>query len=101
LGTQFKDAGLLSNVGNRTDRRFWPYAYLSHGYLSGDGRCKNTAPTFLGPDGHVQRRIDLVADENTAKEQAKQLVDGHDVELWQLDRKIVVLDHQTKSVKSG
>ena len=43
---------------------------------------------ILGPDGHVQRRIDLVADENTAKEQAKQLVDGHDVELWQSDRKI-------------
>lgn len=43
---------------------------------------------ILGPDGHVQRQIDLVADENTAKEQAKQLVDGHDVELWQSDRKI-------------
>jgi hypothetical protein len=45
---------------------------------------------ILGPDGHVQARIDLidVRDENTAKEQAKKLVDGHDVELWQLDRKI-------------
>jgi hypothetical protein len=30
------------------------------------------------------------ADDDAAKERAKQLVDGHDVELWQLDRKISV-----------
>ncbi|MGY2907009.1 hypothetical protein ACVWVY_006030 [Bradyrhizobium sp. URHC0002] len=43
----------------------------------------------LGPDGHIQRRVDLICEhEEAAKEQAKQLVDGHDVELWQLDRKI-------------
>ena len=45
---------------------------------------------ILGPDGHVQARIDLIHadDENAAKEQAQRLVDGHDVELWQLDGKI-------------
>ena len=34
--------------------------------------------------------IDLIHadDENAAKEQAQRLVDGHDVELWQLDGKI-------------
>jgi hypothetical protein len=43
----------------------------------------------LGTDGHIQERIDLVcADDDAAKERAKALVDGHDVELWQLDRKI-------------
>lgn len=40
-------------------------------------------------DGHIQSRVDLICEhEEAAKEQAKQLVDGHDVELWQLDRKI-------------
>jgi hypothetical protein len=29
------------------------------------------------------------------------LIDGHDVELWQLDRKVAVFDHQTKSLKSA
>jgi hypothetical protein len=44
---------------------------------------------IVGSDGHVQGRIDLeCTDDEAAKEQAKQLVDGHDVELWQLGRKI-------------
>ena len=38
----------------------------------------------VGPDGHFQGRVDLVCkDEEEAKARAKQLVDGHDVELWQ------------------
>lgn len=45
-------------------------------------------------DGHVQNRVDLVCqDELEAKRLAKQLVDGHDVELWQLDRKIETFRH--------
>ncbi len=44
---------------------------------------------IIGPDGHIQQRIDLLcADDDAAKEQARQLVNGHDVELWQLDRQI-------------
>lgn len=44
---------------------------------------------LMGPDGHIQNRVDLVCEhDEAAKEQAKQLVDGHDVELWQFDRKI-------------
>lgn len=31
------------------------------------------------------------ADDTEATKQAEQLVDGHDVELWQRDRKITVL----------
>ena len=43
----------------------------------------------IGSDGHILRRIDLVcADDDAAKDQAKLLVDGHDVELWQLNRRI-------------
>jgi hypothetical protein len=41
---------------------------------------------ILGHDGHVQSRVDLLCDDEAeAIRLAKQLVDGHDVELWQLD----------------
>ena len=44
---------------------------------------------IMGSDGHVQERVDLLCnDDGEAIEQAKQLVDGHDVELWQLGRQI-------------
>jgi hypothetical protein len=44
---------------------------------------------LMGPDGHIQSRVDLTCeDEEAAKEQAKQLVDGHDVELWQLAKTV-------------
>lgn len=42
----------------------------------------------IGPDGHITLRIDLneCADEAEATKRAKQLVDGHDVELWEAAR---------------
>jgi hypothetical protein len=40
---------------------------------------------LIGPDGYIQSRVDLVCEHEEA---AKQLVDGHDVEPWQLDRNI-------------
>ena len=44
---------------------------------------------LLGPDGHIQSRIDLhCADDEAAIERAKQLVDGQVVELWQSGRRI-------------
>ncbi len=49
---------------------------------------------IIGTDGHFLRAIELVCrDEESAKEYAKQLVDGHDVELWQGDRKISAFNH--------
>jgi hypothetical protein len=44
---------------------------------------------IMGHDGHILRPVDLLCENDEAtKEQARQLVDGHDVELWQRDRKI-------------
>lgn len=44
---------------------------------------------IIGSYGHIMQRVDLIcADDDAAKEQAKQLVDGHDVELWQFGRRI-------------
>ena len=49
---------------------------------------------IMGPDGHVQNRVDLqCTDDVEAIKLAKQLVDGYDVELWQLDRKIETFRH--------
>jgi len=44
---------------------------------------------IIGIDGRFLRAIELVCpDDDSAKEHARQLVVGHDVELWQGDRKI-------------
>jgi hypothetical protein len=48
---------------------------------------------IVGRDGHFEKSIDLDCDNDAAAiESAKQLVDGHDVELWQQDRKIATLE---------
>ena len=52
---------------------------------------------ILGPDGHVQNRLDLQCDDDVeAIKLAKQLVGGCDVELWQLDRKIETFTHTSE-----
>jgi hypothetical protein len=44
---------------------------------------------LIGSDGHFFKSVVLdEPDEAAAIAAAKQLVDGHDVELWQRDRKI-------------
>jgi glutamate synthase domain-containing protein 3 len=49
---------------------------------------------IIGPDGHIQRRVDLAcANEETAREHAKKLVDGHDVELWEGAQKLARFYH--------
>jgi hypothetical protein len=52
-------------------------------------------------DGHVQERVDLQCNsENEAIELAKQLVDGRDVELWQLDRQIRTFKARVNACRS-
>ena len=44
---------------------------------------------YLIGDGHIVQRVELVCtDDEAAKEQAKTLAEGHDVELWQEARRI-------------
>jgi hypothetical protein len=55
---------------------------------------------IIGADGHFIRAIEIVCpDDETAKEHAKQLVDGYDLELWQGERLITKLKHPAKSKK--
>jgi hypothetical protein len=50
---------------------------------------------ILDSDGHVRKAIELVYTKDVeAIEAAKQLVDGHDVELWARDRRIAILKSQ-------
>ena len=47
----------------------------------------------IGSDGHFKTAITMdCADDKAAIEAAKQLVDGHDVAVWQRDRKIARLE---------
>jgi len=51
---------------------------------------------LIGRDGHVLDRHEFwCVDDDAAKEQAKRLVDGHDVELWHRDHRIAVFKHET------
>jgi hypothetical protein len=49
----------------------------------------------IGQDGHFIKSVILDCDnDDAAIESAKQLVDGHDVELWQLDRQIAKFERK-------
>jgi hypothetical protein len=51
----------------------------------------------IGEDGHFMKSELLdCADDSTAIESAKQLIDGHDIELWQRDRRIARFDRTPK-----
>ena len=48
---------------------------------------------FIGTDGAFFKAQQILSpDDSGAIEKAKQLVDGHDVELWLGDRKIIKFD---------
>jgi hypothetical protein len=50
---------------------------------------------ILTPDDHIAKAVDIFCKEDeAAKERAKQLVNGHDVELWQLGRKVETIKHK-------
>jgi len=47
----------------------------------------------VGPLGRIMRRIELRCEnDDQAKEQAKQLVEGYAVELWQETRKVAMFE---------
>ena len=54
---------------------------------------------IIDSDGEFQSSVPLeCADDAVAGKKAKQLVDGHHVELWQLTRKIATLDHEPHGI---
>ena len=55
---------------------------------------------YRGPSTAAFKALSNCPDDDVAIEAATRFVDGHDVELCQLYRKVAVFDHQTKSLKS-
>jgi hypothetical protein len=56
---------------------------------------------IVGGDGHFSGFEELVCDDDAkAIEKAKRLVDGHDVELWNGARLVVVLQHTSDEVRA-
>ena len=52
---------------------------------------------IIGQDGHFKKAIEFEADNDLiAINHAQQYVDGHDVELWQLDRRVSQLKSDKK-----
>ena len=52
---------------------------------------------LVDSDGHFYDVVPLICvDDAEAMEKAKPLAVGHDVELWQLDRKIATIKHNSK-----
>ena len=52
---------------------------------------------LVDSDGHFYDVVPLIcADDAEAMEKAKRLAVGHDVELWQRDRKVARFDHKPK-----
>jgi hypothetical protein len=50
---------------------------------------------LIGSDGHIFQGVDLdMPDDEAAMVAALQLVDGHDVELWEGARKIGKFEHK-------
>jgi hypothetical protein len=63
----------------------------------GSGKMPEYRVYIVGHDGHFQSSVALdCADDHAATEYAKQLVDGHDIELWQRDRKITTFQRKPK-----
>jgi hypothetical protein len=55
---------------------------------------------ILDREGHIIRPVELFCEnDDAAKEDARKLVDGDDVELWQLDRKIATFQHHHPKVE--
>jgi hypothetical protein len=48
---------------------------------------------LIGDDGRISKRFAIVCDDDEeAKRAAKQMVDGHAIELWQEGRKIATFE---------
>ena len=66
---------------------------LACGFSAGVGARPRYRVYTLGEDGHIKGRTEIrCPDDESALEHAKQLADGHAVELWECDRRIALID---------
>jgi hypothetical protein len=56
---------------------------------------------IVGPDGHFENfEVIIAPDDEQAIKAARRFVDGHDVELWELDRRIAVLTQDKRQIQT-
>jgi hypothetical protein len=78
----------LSRLADEVERQ------VSNADLAGEP-TKGYRAYVIGDGGRILGRSDLAStDEEAAAKEAKQLVDEHDVELWEMDRKIATFKHE-------
>jgi hypothetical protein len=69
----------------------------STGQDRGHARMQDYRAYIVDRDGHFHSSTVIEApDDQAAVEAAKPLVDGHDVEVWQRDRRVAILRHKSK-----
>jgi hypothetical protein len=55
----------------------------------------------IGDDNHIMKRIEIdCADDDAAILSGQQYIDGHDIELWQRDRRIARFDTRPTVLQS-
>jgi hypothetical protein len=66
---------------------------------AGVAQMSNYRVYVIGDDGHFLRAIQIdCQDDNAAIESARQFIDGHDIELWQRDRRMARFDARPKDI---
>jgi hypothetical protein len=104
-GTNLPDLSAARRLALASARELLGIAIKEGGRIragGGDGghqgsRAKPSA--CLESPGEQTALIQRCADDVEASEAAKQLVDGHDVELWQRDRMVAKFEHRPKDHK--
>jgi hypothetical protein len=72
-----------------TAMRGWPRRRSQIRRSEGNPVMAHYQAHFIGRDGHFMKTVDLICDDDDgARKCALQMVDGHDVELWEHDRRI-------------
>jgi hypothetical protein len=65
--------------------------------MQGSGNMPEYRIYIIGSDRHFHSAVPLECDNDSeARRRAEELVDGHDIELWQRDRKIATFERKPK-----
>jgi hypothetical protein len=67
--------------------------------MKGSSNMPQYRAYIVGSDGEFQNLVSLeCADDAVALKKARQLVDGHRVELWQFTRRVATSDHKPQRI---
>jgi hypothetical protein len=93
-----------SNFESGTERTFWNFhdRLIEGRPAAWVAQMSDYRVYIIGSDGHFLKAIQLdCRDDSAAIESAKQFIDGHDIELWQRDRRIARFDSRHQRLAEG